>query len=1655
LLLGGRGVKNYDEAVSKMGKFDGSTNAAFQEQLKSANNQIKEMAIKFKLAQDSMGAGIFEFFAPLIKEVNKLLDAFNSLPDPVKKTAGVIVALSAVAAGLIATAAILTITLGTTSWSIKQIGLESTGSSVRVGLFGGALEALKLRALTLGGALSFPFMLVGGLATQLIERLAGVGSRIAGFFAPVTNVLSRIFGIFANTIAFIGRSFANVFAPVIQPIIANLSRLVPVLGWVAAAIGAFAIAYKTNFLGIKDNTDMVMAALEPTWNWFKSQMEELGWAVQGFTLMASESYTNLINWYNTSFVPAWNAGVNWLVGTFFYLVAIIDEALRTATGIFVDFSNWLVAGFVANVENIIEGGFAGIWSNVVTIFNNAISSLVTMMKNFGSSMSQVINSIGKGLAAVKDGALAILKDPTSAEGMVKMSESLEHFKSIGSTVSGAFSGIGRGVKGIMDGVVRHTSNGAMSAMNAFSQIGKGADQFLKRAKARSNIYMQDAGIGLKPIKSLSGQQNGPFDNGQRNTASTKKTVTKKTDGILGGQGDDIDDSGKYTPKERKKRGKKSRRPKDDSAKKLRELKKLQNEIIDNQINKILSDTALAGIDSADEKMKRLAERTRKLNALATPTKEGKDKVRSQLKIASDAEKEIRQKSRAVIQETVDFISKSRSENYDNELTKKIKEINAKYLEQSRKLDKEAISGKKKTEQKKELEDLKKKEIYTAQAQKAAERLRSVMDGVGGSFAIVFDSSKDISEKIVNLTSNLIGLVSESFDKILEKMPRTSAAVNKMFEEWDSFIQLIATDFAGSETGKAMESMADMALSYWKDALDVLRSKLKEVGSLVVSFFNIGMQKLKQNFDSISPYFEGGMAQVSQAINGMSESWSKAGKAITGFEASNSLAVGTLSLTAGIALAVAAAFAALTIAYVNNSKELKKLDRENKALSLSLSDSKIDQAVASIEQFNIESEKIADSRSFWDGINNSVLSVVNNFYAMFSVVQVITQALGPLGGALTYLGSVVFGQNVEIGNDGRKKEDLKRQKEQKDNAKKLQEALDSTADFRSEKKIAQLIAEGKTEQATNMKMGLETAQAKRDLDKKMDELGITDKLERARIMGEMLQQINQKHLGEDLQAQIEAGNKKRELARQLNSSIFSQRRLEAGKQLILTQDEGKFNAENSQIDMDESIAEARLSLEELQQLQDKVDTFAFFELSPEDQEKIRKQYAEAMSKAQNAANDVLEKSRKSRKDSLDAEYKTTEDRLEKELKALENKRDAETSGHRARLAEIEAEEKLQQNKIKLIDIEIDKIKQRYDAERRSFNEADKSKFKQALSGVSLGEDVGMFDPQGKRYTMTADNLTFEGIDTQLLAVENLKNLEEITSEEAAKQSSDLYLLKAKLAEKELNISNLSYEARVKANERFAKAYTDWQKTQLDLIQGKQDAESKNLLDEKTKEEALLEQIHIRKNTEEAAIEAIESKYTIMFSTLRTQIDGNKLAWSQAVENIKGSIPSVVASLDPLLAKYQEIQRSMQATGSYAPSSSSSGSSSGSSGGTSGVISSGSGAMSGGLTIGTVAKNQASGGGNVVWGGTSKGWTKAAKGGLLEGGVAGKDSIPVMAMGGEYILDRTLTAKLNSYLGQSTGGNSNSIVINFGGLTIREEADIQKITNIVSREVTRRI
>ena len=302
-------------------------------------------------------------------------------------------------------------------------------------------------------------------------------------------------------------------------------------------------------------------------------------------------------------------------------------------------------------------------------------------------------------------------------------------------------------------------------------------------------------------------------------------------------------------------------------------------------------------------------------------------------------------------------------------------------------------------------------------------------------------------------------------------------------------------------------------------------------------------------------------------------------------------------------------------------------------------------------------------------------------------------------------------------------------------------------------------------------------------------------------------------------------------------------------------------------------------------------------------------------------------------------------------------------------------------------------------------------------------------------VTADDLTFAGLDDQKKKVQDLFALKQLTQKEEAEQLIVIASKKGALAKKETQDQRLVQSQQIAALDYLKQAFTEFNDAQSQLIDGATEEVTKQNTLAKDSATIAMDNLTQQKTATANAITGIQNSYNGMFDSLNVQYTNNKTAWDASMKAIAdGMDPQIKSIIDryaPLEATLDRLARKQS-----------------------------------GIGVTTQYNLPAAANGNP--------WSLAAvqsyniptahfaEGGTVTGGRKGHDSVAARLMPGEEVLNPNtgLGERLNKFLSGrmsfgsgSVTNNQQYINVNVNNPVVRNDTDIHQIARQVSNIISR--
>lgn len=335
--------------------------------------------------------------------------------------------------------------------AVEASGQATDVAEAKMKGMNGAIEALK-------GSIETAQIVLGTTFVGAIEFAADALSTIVNTFLNLPGpVQTAIAGVTAGAAAFlaVGSAIGFIIGPLgaftaaLAPMAAGILAIAAPLALVTAAIAAFAIAYKTNFLGFGDAVDSVVAKVTT----FASQFGQI------FDLFSngSDAASGL-----TQRIEGFGAAVEFMTGlpvaSFFSGIA---SALDEAGNHF--------ASITGRISELMGAGFTPLQAAVRALreefpaFSGAIATVGTLFQNLLDTVSGVASGLMSAFDALRNGDLSGVFQGLLAAGQAAVTGLLNSFQILGGGVLQAFSAID------WSAISATLLAGLQNASNAFQQ----------------------------------------------------------------------------------------------------------------------------------------------------------------------------------------------------------------------------------------------------------------------------------------------------------------------------------------------------------------------------------------------------------------------------------------------------------------------------------------------------------------------------------------------------------------------------------------------------------------------------------------------------------------------------------------------------------------------------------------------------------------------------------------------------------------------------------------------------------------------------------------------------------------------------------------------------------------------------------------------------------------------------------------------------------------------------------------------------------------------------------------------------------------------------------------------------------------------------------
>lgn len=250
--------------------------------------------------------------------------------------------------------------------------------------------------------------------------------------ASALNEITFAFNFVADNFDVIGPAIAAVILTIVLPALiawataawssaaATVAAFWPIIA-VAAVVGAvialLALAWKNNFLGIRDITSKVINFVMNIWNIGVNRVMAL-WSLVGPFVMAGLNF--LYNLFVVQFTMIWG------------IVSLAFETIGSLIGAGVD----LILGLITGLFQILTGDFSGGMATISQTVDNAIENIKSIFANFVAGAMKIGSDFAKGIV---DGFLSLIGGVVDAAQNIwgRVSSIFSQKQSVSVEVSGA------------------------------------------------------------------------------------------------------------------------------------------------------------------------------------------------------------------------------------------------------------------------------------------------------------------------------------------------------------------------------------------------------------------------------------------------------------------------------------------------------------------------------------------------------------------------------------------------------------------------------------------------------------------------------------------------------------------------------------------------------------------------------------------------------------------------------------------------------------------------------------------------------------------------------------------------------------------------------------------------------------------------------------------------------------------------------------------------------------------------------------------------------------------------------------------------------------------------------------------------------------------
>jgi TP901 family phage tail tape measure protein len=262
--------------------------------------------------------------------------------------------------------------------AVGETGAASDAAAIRQGTLQGAIERMR-------GAIDEAFLSLGERLAPTIERVAGLVEQAAERFASLSPQVQTAIGVAMGLAAAIGPLLIvlSMMVPAITGIITVLALLLSPIGLVIAAVALLAVAYTTNFMGMRDVVNNAVGAIVSKFNELKPQIESVK--------------NTLVSAFNTA-APIVREAAR-LIGQ--YIVDMAGAIKTTLDGL---------VSIVRGIMQVIKGVFTGDFELIKSGVSNIVSGMKDLVTGHFEGMKAAINLVVEGIKAAVGGRIGEMKE---------------------------------------------------------------------------------------------------------------------------------------------------------------------------------------------------------------------------------------------------------------------------------------------------------------------------------------------------------------------------------------------------------------------------------------------------------------------------------------------------------------------------------------------------------------------------------------------------------------------------------------------------------------------------------------------------------------------------------------------------------------------------------------------------------------------------------------------------------------------------------------------------------------------------------------------------------------------------------------------------------------------------------------------------------------------------------------------------------------------------------------------------------------------------------------------------------------------------------------------------------------------------------------------